>query len=268
MDQSDTLTYRYRLKLTYDGGPFHGWQIQSSDMSLQELLKKALQTVLRDPSIHPVASGRTDAGVHAKAQIVHFDTIHKDLDFLKTLRSLNGLLPVQARVLAIESCSKLFHARYSAIGKTYHYHIQTGPVEDPFFRQYRWHVYQKIDKDLLLRACKSLEGRHDFKALASENHKGTAAHDSIRTIKRVEPHFINEHLRIEFEGDGFLYKMVRNSVGLIIEIAKGACPFEKLENVLNNPQKAHGGYCAPAHGLILYKVLYDTSFSPSEVLEL
>jgi tRNA pseudouridine38-40 synthase len=167
MDRSDTLTYRYRLKLAYDGGPFHGWQIQPSGISLQELLKKALQTILRDPSIHPIASGRTDAGVHAQAQIIHFDTVHNNLNLLKIVRSLNGLLPVQARVLAMESCSESFHARYSTIGKIYHYNIQTGPVEDPFYRKYRWHVYQKIDKNLLVKAFKALEGRHDLKGFAS-----------------------------------------------------------------------------------------------------
>lgn len=266
MDQSDTLTHRYRLRITYDGEPFLGWQLQRQEGSLQEILKKALQTILQDPFIHPIASGRTDAGVHARAQIVHFDTSKHDVNCDRLLRSLNGLLPSEARVLALESCCKDFHARYSATGKIYHYHIHTGPVEDPFYRRYRWHLHQRLDCSLLKAACKKLEGTHDFKALANENHRGSAAHDSIRTLFRVEPHFFEDHLRIEFEGDGFLYKMVRNCVGLLSEVARGYRPIEEIDTILLSSQRPQAGYCAPAKGLFLHKVLYDSKWGSSSVL--
>lgn len=268
MDQPFNLTYRYRLKIAYDGSSFHGWQLQPGDTSIQEILKKSLQTCLRDSSIHPIASGRTDAGVHAAAQIVHFDTTLDSIDLNKTLRSLNGLLPVEIRVLAIESCPSTFHARYSAIGKIYHYHIQLGEVANPFYRKFRWHVHQHLNKELLTQACKKLEGSHDFKALANENHKGAAAHDSVRTLKRVEPHFNEDLLRLEFEGDGFLYKMVRNSVGLIVDVARGACSIEKIDSVFTSPDRSQAGFCAPAHGLIMHRVIYDPIWSPSKVLDL
>lgn len=266
MDSSLLLTSRYRLKVIYDGTPFLGWQSQHEKGSLQDLLKEALQTCLRDPNIHPVASGRTDAGVHARAQIVHFDT-HTSVNCEKLMRSLNGLLPVQFQVLALEPCSLDFHARYSAIGKIYHYHIHTAAIQNPFHRLYRWHIHYPLDNNLVKQACRALEGCHDFKALANENHKGVAAHDSIRTLHRVEPFFFDDSLRIEFEGDGFLYKMVRNCVGLIIEVGRGYRPLEDIEKILNSSHRPHAGYCAPAHGLFLYKVLYEPKWAPSKVLE-
>jgi tRNA pseudouridine38-40 synthase len=267
MDRSSSLTYRYRLRAAYDGTRFLGWQSQHEKGSLQDLLKEALHTCLRDPHIHPVASGRTDAGVHALGQIIHFDTYKETIDTEKLLRSLNGLLPVEFRILALEKSEPDFHARYSACGKIYHYYLQTTPLASPFTRLYRWHIHQKLDFELLKQACQKLVGRHDFKALANENHKGVAAHDSIRTLSRVEPHFLQGSLRLEFEGDGFLYKMVRNCVGLITEVARGYRPIEDIDLILRSQKRPQAGYCAPAHGLFLYKVLYEPKWETSGVLK-
>lgn len=248
-------SFRYRMKIAYDGKTFGGWQIQPNAASIQQVIQESLSVILRC-RVCLTAAGRTDAGVHAKGQIAHFDTPAPIQNLQKCQRSLNSLLPFQIKVIALEACSSDFHSRYHAVRKIYHYYIHTSTIPDPFYSNYRWFVPHLLDWSLLAQACKSFVGTHDFRAFANENYQGVAAKDSIRTIYSLEPTLIEGGVRLEFDGDGFLYKMVRNCTGLIVDIARARRPLADIGALLKQANRSPVGYCAPAQGLFLEKVFY------------
>jgi tRNA pseudouridine38-40 synthase len=242
---------RFQLTIAYDGTEYAGWQVQSNALSIQTILQKALQTVLR----HPIAltgAGRTDAGVHALGQTAHFDT-ECAIDPDKFRYSVNAILPDDIRLLAIRTVSDDFHARYSAKGKIYHYHIQTGNILDPTKRLYRTPVYGPFDLPSLRSAARHFIGKHDFTSFA--NH-GSKAFDSIRTLHRLDIVEEEGHITLEFEGDGFLYKMVRNIVGTLLDVAAGRTSPDDIPDLFNQKNRKKAGFCAAAQGLFLIKVIY------------
>ncbi len=246
---------RYKLTISYDGTHYSGWQKQTERVvSIQSLIQKALETVLRE-KISLLGSGRTDAGVHALAQIAHFST---DATFqeVKLRHSLNSLLPKDIRIHKIESVDDHFHARYSAIGKTYHYHLQTSAVQNPFRRLYALHVPYPLDIPLLKEAANHFVGTHDFSSFANDAKKGAAAKNAIRTIKKLAIIEEENSLRLEFEGSGFLYKMVRNIVGTLLEIATHKMQLKDLPALFAAKDRTRAPMAAPAHGLFLVKVDY------------
>lgn len=259
------IFYRYRLQLAYDGSQTCGWQVQNNSPSIQSLLAKALSIATRE-NVYPIASGRTDAGVHARAQIVHFDLTRLLSCKQKLLHSLAGLLPKSIRATYIEPCSIKFHARYSAKAKIYRYYIHTDLIESPFEYAHRWHVRHLLDLHLLDQASTLLEGTHNFKAFANENNKGAAGFNSIRTLYHVKRIPVQGGFYLEFKGDGFLYKMVRNCVGLLIEIARGHQKKERINDLFKSGQRSHGAACAPSHGLFLHQVIYPLTEGPSDFL--
>lgn len=263
----DSSLRRYRMKIAYDGTDFCGWQTQPNGVTIQQTLQEAIQ-ILTKEFCQPLASGRTDSGVHAKGQIAHIDLTKPIQNPDKFQRSLNGLLPRSIRILGFEPCTTKFHARYSVLRKTYHYFLHLNPIEDPFSHRYHWWIHEAINISTLEKACRALQGTHNFKAFANENHKGVAAIDSIRTLFRVEPHPTSSGLRLEFEGDGFLYKMVRNCTGLLVEVARGRSSIEDITHILNQESRSMLGYCAPAQGLFLHHVDYSNSEGPSKFLSL
>lgn len=238
---------RYKLTLSYEGTLFAGWQVQKTGPSIQTHLQKALETTLR----HPVAvtgAGRTDAGVHAWGQTAHIDTPH-----LPSLLSINALLPPQIRLLSIDPVPSTFHARYSATGKIYQYRLRFQ--RDPF--QDRFRAFSPpINLSFLQSAIPYLIGTHDFFTFANENHKGTAAHDSVRTLRRLLLHPEPDGLTLTFEGDGFLYKMVRNLVGTLMEVGRGKRPPSSIPSLLASHNRSLAGPTAPPEGLHLISVLY------------
>ncbi len=249
----------YRLVLSYDGTDFSGWQIQPNGVSIQELIQKAIATLLREP-ISVVGSGRTDAGVHALAQVAHFRT-SVAFDIGKFLASVNGMLPWSIRVFACEQVRSDFHACHSASGKEYHYHLTLDRVQSPFHRLYRWHIRRRIDTQILQAAADQFVGTHDFTSFANEAHKGSASKDPVRTLRRVDVKTEVDGVRIEFEGDGFLYKMVRNIVGTMIEVAACKTPLDHIITCLKAHDRRVAGHAAPAHGLFLVKVTYPEEYT-------
>ena len=247
--------YNYKMTIAYDGTNYHGWQIQPNGMSIQEKIQSSLQIFLRK-EIHVIGSGRTDSGVHATGQVANFKYGNK-LDLPRFMYAANGLLPHDIRILSIESVPLEFHSQYSATGKIYHYHLHLGSVHNPFRRLYALHVREKINLDLLSSAAKCFIGTHDFVSFANSAHQGTASYDSIRTIKRLDVIPEIGGIRLEFEGDGFLYKMVRNIVGLLLEIAEGTRPVEDIQKILNGKDRRQAGKAAAPQGLFLVKVLYS-----------
>lgn len=248
------MAHNYKLTLAYDGTAYCGWQIQPNGVSIQEVLQKNI-TILTKQPVHVIGSGRTDAGVHALGQVANFYA-EFPLELNRFQYSLNSLLPNDIRANSIEEVSLDFHARYSATVKTYHYHLHLGKIQDPFQRLYSTHIYIPIDTARLKNAARLFIGTHDFSSFANEAHKGSAAHDPIRTLYRLDVIENDQNVRLEFEGDGFLYKMVRNIVGLLLEVASGKRPIEDVTAILAAKDRRAAGQAAPAHGLFLIRVDY------------
>jgi tRNA pseudouridine38-40 synthase len=248
-------THNYKLIIAYDGTAYCGWQIQPNGISIQELIQEKLSIISRI-KISLIGSGRTDSGVHALGQTAHFYSPYIN-DCHRFLKSLNALLPNDIRLLQMEEVAKDFHAQYSTIGKIYHYHLHLDDVLDPFTRFYRLHVREKIDLNILKKAALQLIGKHDFTSFANEAHLGCASRNPIRILKRLDIIEQSGGIRIEFEGDGFLYKMVRNIVGTLLEIAAGKYSVEELQEILAAKDRKKAGQSAAPHGLFLVKVLYS-----------
>lgn len=248
--------HNYKLTIAYDGTAYCGWQIQPNGIAIQELIQEKTSILTRVPTT-VIGSGRTDAGVHALGQIAHFHS-PKLPDLYRFHGSLNALLPPDIRILKIEEAPNAFHAQYSAIGKTYHYHLHLDRISNPFKRLYSLHVKEKISLDLLKEATRSFLGTHDFTSFANEAHKGSAAKDAVRTLTRLDVVDEPGGVRLEFTGDGFLYKMVRNIVGTLLEVALGKRPLEDLPNLLAVKDRTVTGQTAPPHGLFLINVEYPS----------
>ncbi|MBB64944.1 MAG: tRNA pseudouridine(38-40) synthase TruA [Waddliaceae bacterium] len=245
---------KYALLISYDGSAYGGWQIQPNTTTVQELLQKAMETALRVP-VHVQGSGRTDAGVHAKAQTAHF-SVEEEIEPIQFLKRVNGLLPYDIRVLTIKEVPQEFHACYSTVGKIYHYHVATGITQSPFLRHYSWHVRRPVNMDLLREAAQCFVGTHDFKSFANSAYEGSASRDSVRTIYRVDVIEEEGGFRLEFEGNGFLYKMVRNITGVLIEVATGKRRVEEIPALFAARDRRKLGIAAPAKGLFLIQVKY------------
>jgi tRNA pseudouridine38-40 synthase len=244
----------YKLTIAYDGTNYSGWQVQSNATSIQTLVQNALSTALRSPT-QAVGSGRTDAGVHALGQTAHF-THEKPIDPRKLQLSLNALLPPAIRILAIEEVPLSFHARFSAIRKIYHYHLHLDPVMDPFKLPFSTHVLHPVDLSLLMQSAALFVGTHDFSAFANAAHTGSAAHNAVRTLYRLDLCEEKGGVRLEFEGNGFLYKMVRNIVGTLLDITKGKLRKEEIPHILAAKDRRLAGRTAPPQGLFLVDVKY------------
>jgi len=244
----------YKLIIAYDGTPYGGWQIQPNSVSIQSLIEKALHLILRKET-PIIGSGRTDAGVHAKGQVAHFSA-EEGLDLFKLRGSLNGILPPDIRILKLETVPDSFHARYSAVSKEYHYHLHLDAMMDPFRRLYALHVQSPLDLELMRQGALRFVGTHDFTSFANE---GGSAKDPVRTIFRLDICNVPGGVRLEFEGNGFLYKMVRNITGTLLDVARGKLSLEELDQIFAAKDRSAASAPAPPHGLFLMKVDYAKS---------
>lgn len=245
---------RYKIKISYDGTAYSGWQVQKNATTIQPIVQKTIQTVLRH-EIQLTGSGRTDAGVHALGQIAHFDSLI-NISPERFLLSVNALLPLDIRVLQIEKVDNDFHSRYSAKSKIYHYHLHFDKVLNPFIRKYTHHVIIPCDLNLLKTAIPEFLGTHDFSSFANQPHKGTASYDPIRTISRIDCIEEPGGLRLEFEADGFLYQMVRNITGTLLDIGRKQIETSDIANILKAKDRKKAGSAAPPTGLFLVEVKY------------
>jgi tRNA pseudouridine38-40 synthase len=248
--------YNYRLLVSYDGTHYGGWQVQPNAPSIQQRLQEALFVITKE-EISVIGSGRTDAGVHAHAQVANFysDTV---LDSQRLRTSLNGLLPFDIRVVSVEPVPVDFHSRFSAKRKCYHYHLYLDPVLSPFKRSHVWHVRQSFNLKLLKEAANLFVGEHDFTSFANEAHSGSAAHNAVRRLYRLDVVEEPGGLRLEFEGDGFLYKMVRNIVGTLHEVAIGKMDVNEIPKIFEAKDRRQAGQAAPPQGLFLASVTYGS----------
>ncbi|KAF3362473.1 tRNA pseudouridine synthase A 1 [Chlamydiales bacterium STE3] len=248
------MVYNYKMVIAYDGTDFHGWQIQPNGLSIQQLIEEKLAIILRAET-KVVGSGRTDAGVHALGQTAHFLTAQK-IDCRRVLGSLNGLLPSTIRILCLEEVSLDFHAQYSAKAKIYRYHLFLDKIMNPFRKLYCWHMLHSFSVELLEQGSRYFLGRHDFTSFANEAHLGVAARDPVRTVQRISIVPEEGGLYLEFEADGFLYKMVRNMVGTLVEVGLKKRTPQSVAEIFEQKNRSKAGIAAPPQGLFLVRVLY------------
>ena len=250
---------RIKLTIAYDGRLLEGWQSQPSRNTVQDLLEKAASDTAKQ-AIRVHGSGRTDAGVHAIAQVAHFDAPdHLTMNPFNWVPALNTKLPSSIRVLSAEEAAPDFQARFSATAKTYHYDISTEPVLSPFSAGLVWHLPRQLDPCRLEVALKTTRGRHTFEGFAAKRGNETEATDYHRTLTQasLKPH---EHgWRLTWTGNGFLYKMVRLLTGGVIQVAQGRLRLDDFALLLNQPSGLPHGrspLCAPADGLYLHAANY------------
>lgn len=238
--------------VAYDGAPFAGWQSQSHRNTVQDHLERAFARVTSG-AVRIHGAGRTDAGVHALAQCAHVD-VSKFLPADRWIKALNALLPSAIRVLRCRCVSKDFHARLSAEGKIYRYRIWTAPILPPFEYRRAWHIAQSLDLKILKSAAKHFVGTHDFASFAA--NRGKPEPSTIRTINSVRVRQKGPCVTIEFDGNGFLYKMVRLMVGALVKCALGKMRIEEITLRLRSGKVSSARFVAPAEGLYLVRVRY------------
>jgi tRNA pseudouridine38-40 synthase len=249
-------SFRYKIHISYDGTLYGGWQKQPNSLTIQQLLEEAFEQIYHQ-KISFTGSGRTDAGVHALAQVAHF-TLPFSLDLPKYLHAMNGVLPKDIRITHIQEVPLDFHARFSATKKIYRYRIKLHPIQSPFERLYSTFIPGPFDLEALQLATHKFIGTHDFTSFANEAHEGSAGKDAIRTIYKID--FLEEPggFTLEFHGNGFLYKMVRNIVGTLIDIARGKTSLSEIDTIFAAKNRRFAGSVAPAKGLFLHEVIYDS----------
>jgi tRNA pseudouridine38-40 synthase len=246
------MARRLKFIIAYDGAPFAGWQSQSHGNTIQDHLERAFARVTGKP-VRVHGAGRTDAGVHALAQCGHVD-VDKALVPARWIEALNALLPPTIRVMRCRYVSNEFHARISAKGKIYRYRIWSAPVLPPFEDRRAWHIARPLDLNVLKSAAKHFAGTHDFAGFAA--NRGKTEESTIRTIHSVRVRQKGPCVTIEFDGNGFLYKMVRLMVGSLVQCALGKMKIEEIAARVHSAQVESTRFAAPAEGLFLVRVRY------------
>jgi tRNA pseudouridine38-40 synthase len=243
----------FKLALEYDGSQYHGWQRQLGVLTIQEVLESRLGIILGAP-IKTRASGRTDAGVHARGQVVNFYA-HTSLEPEEIQRGLNSLLPSDIVVLHAEEVEDAFHARFFASAKRYEYHILNRAAPSALERQFAWHIRRPLEGSAMTECLESIIGLHDFSAFmgAGSSVNSTERHIYLAALEAPDGH----HLVFSFEANGFLKHMVRNLVGTLVEVGKGKLTPKDFRGILASRDRRQAGMTAPAHGLYLVSVRYD-----------
>jgi tRNA pseudouridine38-40 synthase len=243
---------RLRLTLAYDGTHFSGWQSQTDGSGVQDAVESAFRLLCGD-RIVVHGSGRTDAGVHASGQTAHVDVPNRRLPLADWLPALNANLPQGVRVMKLKMAPGDFHARFSARGKVYRYTVWNGPVMHPLWISRAWHVPWKLDWDLLGQANAIFCGRHDFAAFTARRPRVTGS--TVRTVSAIRFSRNGPRLTLTYEGEGFLYKMVRMLAAATIRCAAGRLEPGDISRVLADagPRTSH---VAPSGGLSLERVIY------------
>jgi tRNA pseudouridine38-40 synthase len=259
---------KFRLTIAYDGTGFVGWQRQASGPSVQALVEDVL-AVLDGRPVVVEGAGRTDAGVHALGQVASF-ALEREIDPQTLVRALNFHLPESVRALDAAEVDDGFHARFSARGKHYRYHIWNGHAVPPMLKPYAWHVpLPLLDVAMMSEAARMLEGAHDFAAFQSvgtnvPTTERVIASSEVRTIAGSEAGIVagldataGGLVAYEVQGDGFLRHMVRSIVGTLVEIGQGRRPAAWMRAVLQSRNRTQAGRTAPAEGLFLVAVTYE-----------
>jgi tRNA pseudouridine38-40 synthase len=246
---------KYKLTIAYDGTAYQGWQVQKIGTGVQEKIEAVLARYFPSaPRLH--SSSRTDTGVHALGMVAHFE-IPKTEDKLPLVRlaiALNAFLPEDIRVLHAARAKKNFHARFDAGGKQYRYFVWNHHAMNPLLAGRAWHVPRKLDYAKMKAAAKFFVGKHDFKSFAA-NHP-YEMETTVRTLSRCDVKKLGRQYTFVIEGDGFLYKMCRGIAGTLVQCGYGKFSVADVKAMFSKTNRCAAGMSAPAHGLVLWKVIY------------
>src|SRR5438552_6408231 len=245
-----------KLALAYDGSEFSGWQVQADAATIQGTLASAIGRITAE-KVLPQGSGRTDAGVHALAQVASFTT-ESPIPAENLVKALNDMLPPSIRVLEANEAPDGFHARHSARAKTYRYRIYRGAICPPFLARYVWHYPFPLDETAIRDSAGAVVGEHDFTSFAAvDPERGREEEGSnVRRISSSAWERAGEELLYTVRGNGFLHHMVRNLVGTFILVGKGTLRVENMARILQARNRSAAGATAPASGLYLVNVEY------------
>jgi tRNA pseudouridine38-40 synthase len=244
---------RMKVTVAYDGTDFAGYQIQPSGRTVQGSVQAALKKIHKGEFVPTSASGRTDAGVHAIGQVIHFDT-NMDIPATGWLRGLNAILPKDIQVRNVEEVDESFHARFSSVSKEYHYKLLTGNQPDIFKRNHAFYYPYRLNRDDIKIACAYFLGTHDFTSFSSVK---THVTNKVRTIYELSLIEDGEELTFKIKGSGFLYNMVRIIVGTLLDVGQGRKRPEDIKTIIQREDRAFASKTAPAHGLYLHQVSYE-----------
>lgn len=242
---------RILLTVSYDGTDFCGYQIQPNGRTVEEVLNTAIEK-LTGEKVKSIASGRTDSGVHALCQKVHFDT-NFSIPPEKFKNALNSLLPPDVKVISSKKVSADFNARYSAKKKTYRYSLYVGDFEEPLYQRYKTLINFTPDISLMKKAGALIEGEHDFKCFLAS---GSSVKDTVRTVYSIKVVKKGRFIDIFVTGNGFLYNMVRMIAGALVKVGEGKLSLDGLNEILLTGERQNKIVTMPAKGLTLYNVNY------------
>jgi tRNA pseudouridine38-40 synthase len=249
------LSRRIRITLAYDGTEFHGWQVQPGLATIQGVLEEIVGNLEGKP-VHVAGSGRTDAGVHARAQVAAF-TIANPIPTSNLQRAINRLLPPGIRVLDAVETGAAFHPRFDAVAKTYQYTIHRAPICSPFEWRYVHHYPYPLIDAAMITAAGLFEGEHDFSAFAASDNRDDEGKCMVRTIFSSTMTRTGDRLIYTVRGSGFLKHMVRNIVGTLIETGRGNLHAADIPAFFSAESKRKAGPTAPAKGLTMESVEYS-----------
>lgn len=240
-----------KLTISYDGTGYRGWQLQKNGVTVQEEIEKAIEKVFGKHS-RLYGASRTDSGVHAKAQVAHFKTA-KPIKTSNIALALNSVLPSDIAITKAEDVPSDFHAQFDARSKIYKYNILNSRSRDPFREKYSWRVPYNLNVPLMRREAKELEGKHDFRSFRARDK---VERDPVRKIFYVRISKKKDNITITIEGNGFLYNMVRNIAGTLVDIGRGYLPEGSMKQILKSKDRAAAGPTAPPQGLFLTEIKY------------
>lgn len=245
---------RVVLGLSYDGHDFEGWQTQPHGRTVQDLVGKAIEAIAHE-TVSLVCAGRTDTGVHARQQVVHFDS-DVERPLTAWVKGVNNSLPPTVSVQGAKLLDSSFHARFSAISRTYRYYFYSSPVRDPFKRFMTW-VHYPLDLQAMRSASAYLLGTHDFSAFRASQCQAASPVRTLHAMNLVEA---TDHCYFEIHGNAFLHHMVRNLMGSLMEVGLGRQPASWLNQVLESKNRSLAAKTYPAQGLSLWAIEYPEHY--------
>ncbi len=244
---------RYFIHLSYDGGAYHGWQVQPNGISVQEELQRCLSTLLRQ-DVGVTGAGRTDTGVHALAMVAHFDAEGDEIDCGQLTYKLNKMLPRDIAVDRIERVSDDMHARFSARSRTYHYFVTTRKL--PLWRNYSWQLYGEVDFEKMNEAAAAMLGTHDFTSFSKVD---TDTKTNICTVTEAHWQEVETGVwRFTMTANRFLRNMVRATVGTLMEVGRGKMTPAQFAEVIAKKNRCEAGESVPGHALFLADIKYSS----------
>ena len=247
------MSTRYKIKISYDGTHYSGWQVQPNQKTVQGDIERLLSEMTGQEHVRVESSGRTDTGVHARAQVAHFD-LPDPVDAKYFKRGLNAQLDRDIRITTLEKVSDDFHARFSAVGKEYRFYIYNGLIVPPTKRLYCLQEHRPLDVEKMRIAAALLVGEHDFAPFAA--NRRVPIKSTVRTINSL---YVRKHgadITLEVQGNGFLYKMVRGLAGFLVHVGMGRLEPEAVHDILAHGKRTAKVQTAQPHGLFLWKVFY------------